>query len=404
MLYRRRVMSELNSRREEFVDFGRAVRGEVREAAARLRALAGETSEGLRARAGGARVSLPSAELEERGALSVQFGRAWRSHEEARLWAAGLLRGRVTFAADGSQIYPGREVSLPVAAVQVASFENPHTAEGTYTKEAQFKIIAPSELLQGDHAYEAPEQVVGVRRLQLEVKTITEFLVRQRGWREEGRRAPVAFLDGTLLFSRSRKGDSSFTDPQAAALAGLVEVSRETGVPVVGYVDHSYAPDIRNALRALDDTLPEVSVYDAQVLRAGGTAADSARPLLGAWGDRTIFWLCRRPNLDAGFYDERGEPTVGFVYLQTTAAGNPSRVEVPAWVREAGLLEEVLDVVRAECVVGNGYPYVIETADAAAAMTARDREQFLRVMQDFADEHSFEFRVSRKPLSKARRR
>ena len=37
---------------------------------------------------------------------------------------------RVTFAADGSQLLPGRELSLPVAAVQVAWFENPHTREG----------------------------------------------------------------------------------------------------------------------------------------------------------------------------------------------------------------------------------------------------------------------------------
>ena len=60
--------------------------------------------------------------------------------------------------------------------------------------------------------------------------------------------------------------------------------------------------------------------------------------------------------------------------------------------------------MRAECVVGNGYPYAVETADAAAAMTTRDREQFLRVMQDFADEHRFDFRISRKPWSKSRRR
>jgi hypothetical protein len=60
--------------------------------------------------------------------------------------------------------------------------------------------------------------------------------------------------------------------------------------------------------------------------------------------------------------------------------------------------------VRAECVVGNGYPYAIETADEAAVMTARDRQQFLRVVQDFAAEHSLDFRISRKAQSKGRRR
>ncbi|MBA3322368.1 MAG: DNA double-strand break repair nuclease NurA, partial [Pyrinomonadaceae bacterium] len=100
-----------------------------------------------------------------------------------------------------------------------------------------------------------------------------------------------------------------------------------------------------------------------------------------------------------------GEPLVGFLYLQTTGDGAPpARLDVPAWVLEAGLLEEVVDAVRAECVVGNGYPYALETADAAAVITTRDREQFLRAIQEFAEAEDFAFRVSRKAASKQRRR
>ena len=403
MLYRSRLITELHSRREDFVTFERTLRGEVRDVAERLRALSSETSAAVRAKLSSSRVSFPTAELEERRALAVAFGCAWKSHEEARGWAAGVLRGRVTFAADGSQIYPGREVSLPVAAVQVASFENPHSPDGGYAKEAHFKVITPAELLEGDRAYESPEQVVGVRRFQLEAQTICEFLERNRGWRERGRRAPVAFLDGTLLISSRRKDtEVLFSKQYSVALAKLITLSRETEVPVVGFIDHSFAPDLRDALEALDPALPQTSTYDAQILRA--PAGEGRAPLLKAWGDRTIFWRCRRPNLADTFYGANGEPLVGFVYLQTTGDGHPARVDVPAWVYEAGLLDEVIDAVRAECVVGNGYPYAIETADAAAAMTARDREQFLRIMQDFADEHRLDFRISRKPASKVRRR
>ena len=48
--------------------------------------------------------------------------------------------------------------------------------------------------------------------------------------------------------------------------------------------------------------------------------------------------------------------------------------------------------------------YAIEAADQAALMNGRDREQFLRVVQDFAAEHRLDFHVSRKALSKGRRR
>jgi hypothetical protein len=404
MLYRTHVINALEARREQFVTFGRALREEVRDAARRLRALAGRTAAEVRREsvAVAARVSFPSEELERAGGVVVPFGAAWRSHEEARRWALEVLRGRVTFAADGSQVFPGREASVPVAAVQVASFENPHSAEGRYLKDVHFEVITPDQLLGGERAYESPEQVVAARRFELEAKAVCQFLERRRGWRGRGERVPLAFFDNTLLFSsRRRDAEVTFSKRYADALSELIRLSRETEVPVVGYIDNSYAPDLRDLLEALHTDSPRTSVYDAQLLRAHN---GDEPPLLDAWGDRTIFWHCQRASLAESFFDERGSPLVGFVYLQTTGEGNPARLDVPVWVYEAGLLEEVLDAVRAECVVGNGYPYAIETADEAAVMTARDRGHFLRVIQDFADQHRLDFRISRKAASKGRRR
>jgi hypothetical protein len=404
MLYRSRLVNALEARRADFVRFERALRDEVGDAASRLRALGRRGSEEVKGEAGAreSRVTYPSAELDAARGVAVPFESAWRSHEEARRWALQALKGRATFAADGSQIFPGREVSLPVAAVQVAAFENPHTPEGRYLKDVRFEIITPEELLEGDRAYESPDQVVGLRRFELEARTIGEFLERRKGWRGRGERMPVAFLDGTLLISSRRKAtEVLFFKHYAQALVELIRLSRETEVPVVGYIDHSYAPDLRDLLEALDPSMRRTSVYDAQVLRA---PAGEAPPLLQKWGDRTIFWHCQRTNLAEQFYDERGAPLVGFVYAQTTGEGAPSRLDIPAWVYEQGLLGECVEAVLAECVVGNGYPYAIETADEAAVMTARDREQFLRAVQDFAEENSFAFHVSRKAASKGRRR
>src|SRR2546421_653820 len=404
MLYRTRVRHALEEKRKDFVSFERSLRGELGELASRLRALAGRTAAEVRRESGAvaARVTYPSDELERAGGAVVRFGESWRSHEETRRWALRVLRGRVTFAADGSQVFPGREASVPVAAVQVASFENPHSTEGRYLKDVHFEVITPDQLLDGGRVSESPEQVVGLRRFELEARAVCVFLERHRGWRERGERVPVAFFDNTLLISSLRKGtEILFSKRYARALADLITLSREAQVPVVGYVDQSYAPDIRDLLEAFYKELPRTNVYDAQILRA---VADDAPPLLGAWGDRTIFWHCQRTNLAASFFDERGTPLVGFVYLQTTSDGPPARLDTPAWVHEAGLLEEVTDAVRAECVVGNGYPYAIETADEAAVMTARDREHFLRAMQDFAAQHSLDFRISRKAASKGRRR
>ncbi|MDT5159285.1 MAG: hypothetical protein QOH51_3642 [Acidobacteriota bacterium] len=405
MLYRTHVISALEKTREDFVSFERAMRGEVGELAARLRSLAGRTADEVRRESGAlaARVAFPSDELDRAGSAVVPFLESWRSHEEGRRWALEQLRGRVTFAADGSQVFPGREASVPVAAVQVASFENPHSAEGSYFKDVHFEIVTPEQLLGSRRGFDSPEQVVGLRRFEIEARAVCDFLERRRGWRARGERMPLAFFDNTLLIASLRKGaDVQFSKRMADALAELIMLSRDAEVPVVGYVDQSYAHDISGLLCALYKDLPETNAYDAQILRAG--VGDAQPPLLEKWGDRTIFWHCQRPNLSERFFDESGAPLVGFVYLQTTTDGHPARLDIPAWIHEAGLVEEVLDAVRAECVVGNGYPYAIETADEAAVMTARDRQQFLRVVQDFAAEHSLDFRISRKAQSKGRRR
>ena len=405
MLYRTHVIGALESKREEFARFERSLRGEVGELAARLVALAGRTGAEVRHESGAdaARVAFPSDELERAGAAVIPFPESWRSHEEARRWALETLRGRVTFAADGSQIFPGREANLLVAAVQVASFENPHTPEGRYTKDVHFEVLTPEQLLARPGDYESPEQVVALRRFELEARAVCTFLESKRGWRSRGGRAPVAFFDNTLLVASLRKGtDRHLSQRMAEALAELIHISRETQVPVVGYVDHSYAHDVAGLLAALHKDLPESNAYDAQILRARvkGTGA----PPLASWGDRTVFFHCRRPNLAEVFYDEDGAPLVGFVYLQTTSDGHPARLDIPAWVHEAGLVGEVSDAVRAECVVGNGYPYALETADEAAVITARDREHFLRAVQEFAEANDLSFRVSRKAISKMHRR
>ena len=417
MLYRPHLNEQLRERRADFVRFEAVWNASVSEYTRRLRALGTRASAEIKlaaeraitsgaARAAGA---LPSAELEGAGAFVMPFTERWRSHEEARRWALEVLRERVTCAADGSQILPGREISLPVAAVQAAWFENPHTAGGqdSYRKESRFAIITPQELLEAEGGAATAADLVGLRRFELEIGALLEFLERRRGWRARGERMPLAFFDGTLLLSttRARAETLDLSRGYVKAIVEAVELSRATEVPLVGYIDQSYARDLVRLLDLLsNDARPVATVFDARLLSvAPAAAAGDEESLFSAWGDRTIFCYCMREGMQ-DFVDAEGNPLVGFVYLQTTGEGSPARLDIPAWVYEKGLVGEVVDTVRAECVVGNGYPYALETADAAAVITLQDREQFLRAMQEFAAEQQLGFSVSRKPVSKAHRR
>lgn len=403
MLYRNHLASALYERRDDFVRFERDWQAEARCYVEHLRALAFRNYDDVRREALALTKSpgaLPSSELNERKAVTVPFETFWRSHEEARAWAIEILHERVTCAADGSQILPGRDISLPIAAVQAVVFENPHTRSGGYRKEAHFEVVAPEELLDGEGGQARAEAAVNFRRFQLETELLGEFLKKRAGWRKRGERVPVAFLDGTLLISYARPR-TNVQDKYVSAIIDLVKLSRAMEVPLVGYIDGSYARDLVNLLETMASNRCRAALNDAQLLHH---SFDGAPPALSGWGDRTIFCHAMREGLGAEFTDEAGAPLVGFTYLQTTGDAAPARLDVPSWIYEAGLLDEVMDTVRAECVVGNGYPYAVETADAAAVITASDRWEFLRAVQEFAKEQDFAFHISRKAMSKNRRR
>jgi hypothetical protein len=406
MLYHHLLSQALAAKREEFLRFDRAWREDVREYVLRLRALGRESAAGTAERLSASREpgAIPSEELDRAGSVVVPFGRRWRSHEEARRWAVDVLEDRVTFAADGSQLVPGRDLSLPVAAVQVAWFENSHQRGGRYVKDARCDVISPEELLEEYDNRSTADTVVSLRRFRLETEVIAEWVERKRGWRERKERTPVAFFDGTLIVSIALP-KTALQDAYVDAIVDLVKLSRDAEVPVVGFVDQSYARDLVWLLDTLDKGQAgrhSRSLFDAQILNA---TVEGERPVLDEWGDRTVFCYCVRKNSSEAFRDERTErPLVGFTYLQTTSQGAPARLDVPAWIYEAGLLDDVVETVRAECVTGLGYPYSIQAADEAAVIQGSDRTQFLRAVQEFAERESLPFGVSRKSVSKTRRR
>lgn len=120
------------------------------------------------------------------------------------------------------------------------------------------------------------------------------------------------------------------------------------------------------------------------------------------WGDRTPAMICARGDVLQGYGNYR--ESVAFCYLKTTATQPPARLEFPRWMLDDGLLEPVMDVVRAEVIAGNGYPYAIETADAAVVITQQDRLEFYAHFQEFMKRQGVEFSFSRKAVSKSRRR
>lgn len=393
MLYRELLTDELNKQRAEFTRFAQSQAGDLDYYVGKL----ARFSEKSNAEVSGILDdcadcgAMPSEEMNLVNDFSLNFRERWKNHEEARQWAFEVLKKRTTFAADGSQIVLEREVSFRIGGVQIGWFENPHDPEKGYEKNARFLIISPQDFGTDADSGRA-DSYVGERRFTAEIEKVKEFLHKKRDWKANNEPLPVAFYDGTLLLSVTE-----FQRNITAQLVELAKLSRDCKVPVIGYVDRSYAGDLMTMLDSFEGqnvdlvrSLDDVSILHASTLRN--------------WGDRTPFCYSRRRGLDAFIDSRTGESVVGFVYLQTTSDNPPARLDVPSWIYEEGLLDEVLDTVRAECVIGLGYPYALEAADQTAVITVRDREIFLQALQGFAKENNLNLRVSRKAASKGRRR
>lgn len=398
MLFPARVVEQLTASAEQFRSFAEHEVEAFRAFGRALKLLDGMDAAALLARLAevGRSGALPSEEWAEPGSFVIRFDRSFAHHRAAREWAGTRLEGITTVAVDGSEIKPTKDYSLPIAAVQVAWFENPHRVGARYVKDVAFRLIQPNDLIGASaDGFGVADQLLALRRFELEVDRLVERMERLAG-RVNPSAPPVAFFDGSLVVSFAARMLETIGQDYILAIRRLLHASEQTRVPVVGYIDTSLAKDLATLLAVLGDLPSSERVADSRV----------ADPFL-AWGDRTRLLVCARDSVLSRYRFDDGvdySREICFTYLKTNRRAPPARLDLPRWILRAGLLEHVLDVVRAEVVVGNGYPYCIETADACAVLGALDRERFYRIVQEYASTQGLDLRIVPKLASKQRRR
>ncbi len=396
MLVRSKVVAALEAKKDRFAGYQVELRDTLeryREALERLPALSRaeiETrfDEEERLWPG----ALPTDEQDRLHDTLVSMGQGWTSHEEARTWAREILLNTPTFAVDGSQISPSRDFSVPIGAVQVGWFENPHIPGGQYVKDLAFEVLAPGELAEeadDNGGSEFPDWHVNLRRFQMECRAVVEYIQAHASLEP----APLCFFDGSLVVSFAQHMRPNLRRAYVDAVTAMLRASQTSRVPLVGYIDTSFARDLVTMLTPLFRLPSAPRLSDGVLLR----------PRM-QWGDRCQVYLCARDDKVLPDYGPQARQ-VCFTYLKTTADGSPARLEFPRWlVEDEEELERMLNLVRAECIVGNGYPYALETADAVAVISLQDRERFYATFQQFAEKEGLTLRYSRKALSKRMRR
>lgn len=340
--------------------------------------------------------ALPTLELDQADELALPFTHEWRDHREARSWAFKTLLDRPVLAVDGSQIAPTKDIFPAVGAIQIGWFLNEHSAgSGGYIKDVTFEVLAPQELHdeEGDDlAGSFANQLINRLRFEREVDKLCELMERYADVPAQAK--PLCFFDGSFIISFAGTMKPLHARPYLRAVQKLLDCSTRHEVPLVAFVDRSFSRDMLMLMTLLQGTPQTLPMSDAALVDH----------CIAKWGDRSPLFQCARndalsQNGDATFYKE-----VVFTYVKLSNQHPPARIEMPLWLYEAGRVDDILDLVRAECVVGNGYPYAVETADATAVISMQDRQRFYALYQRFIEQEGLSLQQTRKAQSKLGRR
>lgn len=340
--------------------------------------------------------ALPTNELDLAEGLCLSFDQEWHDHRESRSWAFDILLNRPVLAVDGSQITPTKDIAPAVAAVQIGWFFNEHCAgNGGYIKDVAFEVLSPQDLSDDDPDEAAgtfANQYVNRVRFERECDKLCELMEEYADAPELAK--PLCFFDGSFIISFAGTMKPMHSRLYVRAVQKLLDCSTRTQVPLVAFVDRSFSSDIVHLMTVLENKPNALPISDAALVSHCVTK----------WGDRSPLFICARSdslteqNL-ANFYKD-----VVFTYVKLSYEEPPARIEMPRWLYEAGRADEILNLVRAECVVGNGYPYAVETADAVAVISMQDRQRFYALYQQFVEREGLSLQQTRKSQSKLNRR
>lgn len=321
----------------------------------------------------------------EEGPFTRPFKKRFSTRVESTDWALEVLKNRGIAAADGSQVFATRSYSVPIGLAQAGLVINNHTGINGFSTSYRMSLISPDDFDAHGGSSAFSEAPVSLRRHELECDQIIEFMHSNPGG--------LVFFDGSLVLSFiNQMADEKVRMRYVDAIVRMLKASEETKTPVAAYTDMPLSKDVISLMKNYFMLPPVTHIADSNLLRALN------------WGDRSRAFISDRDDRgreNKSVLDLYGpyRDSIAFFYIRS-GGGLPSRVEVPKWVFESGKLEDIADVVRAECIIRPGYPDILHRAHEYTAISQSEAEQFNKILYGFADANNIRIYRSTKEMYK----
>lgn len=291
---------------------------------------------------------------------------SFESLDDAIKWSTNILNGTTLVAIDGSQILPSKELSYPIALVQTGYFIISFDEEARIEYDTDPNILISSDSVTNGQTIR--EGDVSLIRQSKEIETAKKLLEKLEDYPN-----PIILLDGTLIYSYMATLLPKTRNQAIKELVSFLNLAERKRIPVVGYIDTSYAKDLSTTLHLIKDIKGEEELADPGYL-------DSE---LTELGDYTIPFICRRkPIPDYENYANK----ICFSYLRVNSK-RVVRLEFPFWIWKKGKYEDVISKILAEGIISHGYPRVLTRAHEVAVLTGQDKEKFNQIVLKYFNDY-----------------
>jgi hypothetical protein len=324
----------------------------------------------------------PSKELEEKGFwIHYKDPINCETLEKASQKAAQLLDQRRVSAIDGSQIYPMESLNISIGLVQGCCMTINYGSvsekiPSTYETKKKVKCLFPSDF-EGYFMH----QFTDMHRFKLELSMA------------EGLSDTFLLIDGSLKLNYLTQINSGLHGNYRDDLEEFHITCQKNKIIPVGYIDSSRSTEISRLIQILlqeNNENPKGIVFqsssDAILLNQWAKKHADAR-----FGDRTCIFHSRvshpseSPNRICFFYFKASQEDL-------------VRVEFPETMINS--IDQIWEVLIAQCLIGNCYPYLIDMCHKEVVLTNRDERNLEQYLQKFFAKQGIRFYFHNKERNK----